>query len=135
MATRKQRKRVAVQGGATALFVFLAVSSGGWLWWTAAACTGAATGWTLYSSRRRRPKRRAPLPPKPRKPAQRKPVRMTAKTMPERARPVGPRAPKVRGRAHVCSAACRMSKKPASTCDCSCRGTSHGIWANKRVPR
>lgn len=126
MATKKRlRRNPVLWAGATGLLLVIAISTGG-LWWVATALSGFGTAVTVNKARPKR-KRRAPLPAKGRKASQRRrPVKpMTAGTMPGTARPAAPAlAPKVRKSS--CSAACQRSTKPASTCDCSCRGSSHG---------
>lgn len=61
---------------------------------------------------------------------QQRPVRPVAQS-PWKPAPLltaSPVAPRPVLRIQRCSAACRTSRKPASTCDCACRGRDHGRY-------
>jgi hypothetical protein len=122
MATRKQKRDIALLGGTTLLWVAVAVVSGGVWPIVAAAGFGTATTFSVLAAK---PKRRRPMPPKARKAPRKRVERPIGQGLPKRAPLVAPAAPKRVG-TRACSAACQRSTKPAHTCDCSCGGRSHG---------
>jgi hypothetical protein len=136
-ARKNQRRNLLLQVSSAVVWLGVALVSTGIVSTLAVVAGGcSAIVATSTAAQMRKPKR-GPLPAKPRKQSQRRPqaqkMTATSKGMrpaeptqtPRAAMPAKPRL-----RKQVCSAACRMSKKPASTCDCSCGGRSHGMYAN-----
>jgi hypothetical protein len=131
----KGAARYAATGGLGLLIYF--VGAPVWVLWAALGCLGMSGGIVAVKHRKkikRHLRRRVPMPAKPRRqPPRRKPAvqKMTATSRGmQPARPTAP-PPKPRVGKHLCSAACRMSKKPATTCDCSCGGRQHSVYARK----
>lgn len=103
----------------TSLFLISWITIGGVLWMVATLFAGLATVMLVIATF---DPNADPLPaPQRRKPVAAKP-RGNGPTVSARAQPGS--SPKPRKR--VCSARCRASTKPITTCNCSCGGKTHG---------
>lgn len=125
---RRHRKKItpytAASGALTMTFIVLALTVQGVMFGIAAGLSAAGTAIAWQLELRGWPP--VPTQPDPR-PATPKP-RSGGGSGPSSGSG-GTRPGKPRKR--VCSARCRASTKPKSTCNCSCNGSTHGVGAAK----
>lgn len=108
----------------TSVFLIAWLVLGGALWLTGTLLAGLATAILAVATFDSESAVTGPRPA----PAQKSSPRVGSENAARRSSPGTPRRRRAAGkpRKRVCSARCRASTKPASTCDCVCGGRTHG---------